>query len=483
MTNKIVLLVSLILTIFLVSCTTKSTLRFDKLVNATLNNDFLPAIEQIKSKPGLYGKSSELLYNMDIGMLYQYANMYDSSNKYLLQAADIYDGLFTRSITNEAAAVLLNDNVRPYRSKPYELVMLHQFIGFNFLAKQNIDDALVETRRTQLLFNEWERKARDDEKYTNDPMFHYLSSILYDSKKETSDAMISLYKSIDAFKKGPLALPSQIGDYAYYMFRMNNRESDIKQLNLNTSVTKEQVQGLTNEQSEIVVVGYAGRGPALGESTWWGTYVKDGLLILNHKEPDGKEVTMTLPAPSLPENELRNAEKGEKTKSGTTFHIKIALPGVNKLPSETDLFSVNCQGVSSQPVKTIVINDLEKQAEKFIEDTKGSTLTRTIIRVVLRTIAAEKTKENIRTDNAIANLLLNFGTDILTDQMEKADTRSCFFLPKTIQIARIPVKAGGTYSVDVAALNRSGEVLNSKTFSGITVGENEKKFIFYSSFK
>ena len=410
MIKKILLSVSLALLVLSLSCTTKSTLRFDKLVNATLNNDFLPAIEQIKSKPGLYGKTSELLYNMDIGMLYQYASMYDSSNKYLLRAAEIYDELFTRSVTNEAAAVLLNDNVRPYRSKPYELVMLHQCISFNFIAQQNIEDALVETRRTQLLFNEWERKARDDEKYTNDAMFHYLSSILYDSKNETSDAMISLYKSIEAFKKGPLTLPSQINDYAYYMFLMNNRESDNKGLNLVASIPKEQVQGVANEQSEIIVVGYAGRSPSLDESIWWGTYVKDGLLILYHKEPDGKDAVMTLPAPSLPENELKNAEKGQKTKSGTTFHVKISLPGVKKIVSETEVFSVNCSG-ASQPVKTIVINDLEKQAEKFIEDTKGATLARTIVRVVLRTIAAEKAKENIKTDNGIANLLLNIGTD------------------------------------------------------------------------
>ncbi len=204
MRRTIVLSLVLFCLTLLSSCTTKSTLRYEKLANATLNNQFLPAIKQIQSKPGLYSKTNEFLYNMDIGMLYHYAEMYDSSNAYLLRAADIYEELFTRSVTNEAAAVLLNDNVRPYRSKPYELVMLHQIIGFNYLAKQNVEDAMVETRRTQLLFNEWERKARNDEKYTNDAMFHYLSSILYDSKRETSDAMISLYKSVQAYQKVPL---------------------------------------------------------------------------------------------------------------------------------------------------------------------------------------------------------------------------------------------------------------------------------------
>lgn len=482
MSGKVPFILALILLLSFSSCTTKSTARLEKLVNATMNNEFLPAIQKIKSNPNLYGKNSELLYYMDIGMLYHFAEMYDSSNRYLLHAAEIYDQLFSRSVSNEAAAVLINDNVRPYRSKPYELVTMHQFIGFNYLGKTNVEDALVETRRTQLLFNEWERKARKEEKYTNDPMFHYVSSILYDSKRETSDAMISLFKSVEAYKKGPLALPPQINDYAYHMFQMNNRESDCKLLNLSTTVPKESVPGLANEQSEIIVIGYAGRGPALAENMWWGTYVKDGMLILHHKEADGKEATMALPAPPLPEEELVKAEKGEKTKSGTTFHLKVALPGVKKYSSQTDCFSAHCSG-TSQPVKSYIINDLEKQTEKYLEDTKGVTVARTIVRVVLRTIAAEKAKARMQNENGLVNLLLNVGTDLITDQMEKADTRTCFLLPKTIQIARIPVKAGGTYSVDVAALDKSGAILSSKTFSGISVGDSEKKFIFYSSFK
>jgi len=456
-------------------------LRYENLVNSTLRNDFLPAIDHIKSKPSLYGKTSELLYYMDIGTLYHYAQNYDSSNRYLLRAADIYDELFARSITNEAAAILINDNVRPYRSKPYELVMLHQLIGLNYCAQQNIDDALVETRRTQLLFNEWERKARDDEKYTNDPMFHYVSSILYDAKRETSDAMISLYKSVNAFKKGPLVLPEKINNEAWQLFTVNNRDDDKSLLKLHAPVNGT-TENIANGQSEIVVIGYAGRGPALEETVWWGTYVKDGLLVLHYRAPNGVVETMTLPAPSLPENELRNSEKGKKTKSGTTFHIKFAIPSIKTVSSETESFSIKCSDVPD-PVQTVVINDFDKQLEKYLDNSRVSTVTRTVVRVVLRTIAAEKTKETMQTDNALANLLLNVGTDILTDQMEQADTRTCFLLPRTVQIARIPVKAGGTYTVDIAALNHSGQIIGTKKIDGITVGDNEKRVVFYQSFK
>jgi len=473
---------SFLLFLILDSCTTKSSLRIDQLSNCTLNNDFLSAVESIKKKPGLYGKNNAFLYNMDIGSLFHYAGYYDSSRVYLLKASDILDDLFARSVTNEAAAIMINDNVRPYRSRPYEIVMMHQFIASDYLAQGDVDGALVETRQVQLHFDEWNRKNnKKEEKYDSDGMFHYLSSIAYDAADETSDAMISLFHAVESFQTGPVPLPDAIRNRAFYSFKMNDRESDNSLLKLTPTMQRDGVAGLENNSSEIVVIGYAGRGPMLVEESWWGTWVKDGLLVIHHTNGKGEDETMSLNAPALPPSELKKAEKGQKTKSGTTFHIKFALPAVKTVPSETKKFTVKCSGDPTN-YASVIINDLDAQAQKNLDDTKNSTLLRTVIRVVLRTIAAEKAKEKMKTGSVAANLLLNIGTDILADQLEKADTRSCFLLPKTVQIVRIPVKPG-TYSVDVSANSGSGGVLSNKVFSDINVREHEKKFVFYSSFK
>ena len=463
------------------SCTTRSTLRLEKLSSSTLDNDFLPAIESIKKHPKLYGKNSQFLYHMDIGALYHYAAMFDSSIGHLLKAADVFDELFARSITNEAAAIMTNDNIRPYRSKPYELVMLHQFLASNYLAQGNVDDALVETRRVQLFFEEWNRKNKTDLKYDSDGMFHYLSSISYDAAGETSDAMISLFHAIKAFQAGPVLLPDRLSDRAYYLFKLNDRDDDNKELHLTPTVPREKIPGLRNNATEIVFIGYAGRGPVIEEESWWGTWVKDGLLIVHHTGADGRQETITLPAPALPPSELRKAERGQTTKSGTTFHIKFALPKVRTIPSLTKKFSVRCNGLA-EPMTSIIINDLDKQALKNLEDTRGTTIARTVIRVVLRTIAAQAAKDRMQTNSAAANLLINIGTDILADQLEKADTRSCFLLPKTVQIARIPVTPG-TYTVEATARGSNGSIVSSKSFTDITVRPHEKKFIFFPSFR
>ncbi len=270
-------------------------------------------------------------------------------------------------------------------------------------------------------------------------------------------------------------MPSGLGDYAYYMLKKNNREADVKMLRIEPVVPEGQVKGLASGESEIVVVGYAGKGPALVEETWWGDWIMGGLLVLHHTGDRGEDETLALPAPMIPEG----GGRGGKTRAGTSVFIKIALPKLRTYSSRTAYFTV--QGSHIASATSMTINNFDLQAAKQLEDSKTATITRTVIRTVIRTISAQELKKNMETGSPIGNLLLNIGTDVLSSQLEKADTRSCFFIPKTVQIARIPV-VPGTYSVTVSACALSGEVLNQKTFSNITVRPHQKQFLLYSSF-
>ncbi|MGA2506348.1 MAG: hypothetical protein ABSF80_02615 [Chitinispirillaceae bacterium] len=470
---------------FLASCTGGSALRFNKLAGTTEKDDYLSAISSIQRNCSKwYGKTNEFLYCMDIGVLYHYAARYDSSAVYLQRAAEVYDGLFARSVTNEAASLLINDNVRPYRSRPYELVMLHQFNALNYLARGNTDDALVETRAVQLLFNEWERTDRHDQTYSNDAMFHYLSSMAYDAAGDYDDAMISLYKAVETYNRGPVALPPAVKNYAYYMLNLNDRGQDTSVLGISADVPSEKVPGLQNGLSEIVLVGYAGKGPALVEEKWWGTYIRGGMLIINHTDARGAVETFTMPAPPLPEEEYEKASEGQKTDLGTTFHISFSLPRIRTFNSMTGYFTVRgmAGNAPEAPETSVVINDLDRQLAKNLEDTRTATMIRTVIRTTLRTITAQKAKDKMKSSSAIGNLLLNLGTDVLADQLEHADTRTCFLVPKTVQIARIPVQPG-TYTLEAAAHSETGAVIGKKTFENIQVKQGEKKILFYCSFR
>ncbi len=473
--KKIVLCITCFIALNLISCANKSYVRYDEIGKLASTQNYKATIQKVKEKKNkLYGSKNQLLYNMDLGVLYHYDKNYDSSNIFLNRSVKIFDDLYAHSVTNEALSVLLNDNVRPYRSRPYEVTLLHQFLAFNYLAKGNADGALVEAKQTQLLFDEWGRKGKGV--YSNDGMMHYITSLSYEMAGEEDNSLISLYKSIKAFKENKIPLPPRINHEAYQKFKANDREQDIQELGLTSGTNS-----LPSKSSEIILIGYAGRGPILEESVWWGTYIRGISLIVYHVSPSGDTLLVHAPAPLLPPKEYEKARKGKKTKIGTTFHVKFSMPALKKIPSQTKYFTIDHPDYPT-PIKTEVINDLEKMLEKSLEDSKTSTLFRTVIRVVLRTISSQKVKNELAGSDPLANLLLSLGTDVLFDQLEKADTRSCFLIPKTIQIARIPVEAG-SHSFELNVHDKRGSVIGTQKFSNIKVKAGEKKVLFYSSLK
>ena len=262
------------------------------------------------------------------------------------------------------------------------------------------------------------------------------------------------------------------------MFILNDRPDDNVQLGLKGGEDTEGAENFTNNSSEIVFIGYAGRGPSLDEKSGVGHTSRMDCLWSIMSVPMGLWKQYPGLLPILQTVRLKRLQEDNLFRNH--FSHKICSACSEKTPSRTAGFSVRCSGIS-QTFSSIVINDLEKQAQKYLDDTKA-TLSRTVVRVVLRTIAAQKAKAEIQTGNALANLFLNVGTDVLTDQMERADTRSCFLLPRTVQIARIPVKPG-TYSLDVSTHDKSGNIIGTRKFVDVEVKARRKTFVFYSSFK
>lgn len=468
-------------------CADKSLLRFEKIANSAQKDDYAKAVESVRKNKDLYGSSSALLYHMDLGILQHYAGHYDSSILELSQAVSLFDDLFAKSVSNEALSIVANDNVRPYRGKPHEIVLLHQFLAFDYLALGKNDDALVEARQAQLYIDELKRKAGKDAKaYSDDGMFRYLSALTYQAAGQRDDAAISMYQAVKAYRGGGMDLPPVVARDALATLQASDRQNDIQELKLADETAKpgnasSQAGGTASTESEIIVVGEAGRSPALGQNVFWGTWARDGVLVIHYHDVKGNEVTQVLPAPGLPVGELQKASRGRNTQSGTTFHIKFSMPAIKDVVSRTRFFSVAGEA-APVPVKTAALTDLDPLMNKYLEENQSSILIRTVIRVVLRTIAAQETKSAVSGSNPLVNLLLNVGTDVLADQAEQADTRTWFLLPKTIQIARIPVKPG-VHSFTVQAHDASGTPLASYPFENITVKPGEKKFVFCASLK
>ncbi len=465
--------------IFLLLACSHSLQRIDLLSQATSQGSFLKTAADIKNNETLYGSNDRLLYFMDQGLLFHYAGDYQSSLKNLGKAEDVVAELYTRSVTNEAASLLINDLVRPYRGRRHERVLLHQFIAFNYLANNQYDEALVETRKVQLVLDAFSSDSELAHKYQDDGMSHYISSIVYEAQQEADNALISIFKSVSAYQKSPLKLPDAVNNLAYYRFKRNGREEDIRLLKLAPTASQNEIEGLNSKDGEIIFIGYAGKSPVIKEAIFSGTYVVGGFISGTYRKAGGEPVRIILPAPPLPASELEKLKNKEKTSTGTTFHIKLALPEAVRRPSETTNFRILLDS-GQQSHNSMILTDTDVLIEQDVDSHRTLDLTRAAIRVVLRMLTTQQTKEKLETKSPLGNILISTGIDLLSDQLEKADTRLCFILPKTIQIARIPVKPA-KHHIAVFALNSSGIVMGKKVWENIIVRQGEKKFLFYPS--
>ena len=462
------LILLLATTLFFMACANKSMTRYEALAPVFEHNGFEAAINEVKKQQeDLYGEKTEFLYYFDLGVLYHYNGNYKESAQSFDKAEKIYDDLYTHSVTNEAAAIVTNDNIRPYRARPFEVLVLHEMQIMNYLAQRDIDGAMVEVSRAQKAMTELYQK--DNDKTNDNGFLRYLTAIVYEMAGEPDEAAIAYYKTVRAYDENILNLPKEAREFVIENLIRSDREDDLKKLKLDNSIETTKAKAAYDLGQEIIIVGYAGHGPILTELKMSGTYVNGGMLNLTYKDSKtGKITSSNIGAPPV-----AGASNGE------TFHISFALPEAHSFKSLVQRFNVTVDNKSG--LRTEKVMALDKELEMNLKDDFANTMTRTAIRVVLRTIAAQAAKKAMKTDNAWVNLFTSIGTDIAQDQMEKADLRIALFLPNSIQMTRIPVEPG-SHEVSVAAEGETGTV-KVFNFGSVPVKKGEKKFIFVPAVK
>jgi tetratricopeptide (TPR) repeat protein len=473
--------------LFLAGCANRGLVRYEKIAKRAASQDYLEAAAAIRAdKSALYGSQSSLLYNMDLGLLYHYAGRYDSSIIFLARAADIQDALFTRSLTNEAASLVVNDNARPYRGRSYEVVWLRVFQAFNYLALGDLDGARVEMRQAQIFVDEMRRTAgKGAGAYRDDPLYRGTAALVYEALGERDDAAIAIYHAVKVHRDDHAAVPPGLKADACRLLAAADRADDIRLLGLDCPAGAPRRRG-ADSTGEIVVIGLLGRAPAVGETVFQGTWIRDGVLIYHYRDANGKTVTDALPAPGLPPSEAEKAGRGERTRSGTTLSIKWAMPSLREVPVQSEVLKVaGVAGAGDTAAPAGVTGeawgDTRELLERDLAENRTTVLIRTVTRVVIRTLATEKAKSEMNTGNPILNLITNLGADFLSGQLEQADVRSWFLMPRTVQIARMPAPPGRRV-VQIGAENESGKTVLAETRE-VDVRAGGKTFVFFNSLK
>ena len=417
--------------ILLASCASPARLRAENVSKTASDGNYQAAIENIeKDKKKLYNSEDSFLLEFDLGVLHHYNQNFKESIKHFANAEQIMEDLYSRSVTNEAAALLTNDNVRPYRPYPFEIQWLYQTQILNYLALGEIDEAVVEARRALLAIQSLQEK--EENKFNESGTLQYLIALSYEWQKSEDDARI-----------------------AY-----DNAKKKFASLGYTPKLASQVPQ---NEQ-EIIVIGYAGLSPILGENRFWGTYAPDGALFLHYKDANGQSQTVAL---------LADMNLGGPDFSGRTLTIQFSIPKMVERESQNSVFVVDINGNSKT---SEIFSNTKKSIQKDLENDQATMLIRTASRVILRTIMANKAKSKINTGNGWADLALNISADIATGAIESADLRLGSALPETIQILRIPVEPG-KHSVKIDILDKYGRIASSIEQT-VNLKKDGKAFIF-----
>lgn len=447
----------------LCSCSNRAVTRYDTLAPTYEKRGPEGAIQEIeKKRDDLYGSNSEFLYYFDLGVLQHYSKNYDASINNLAKAAEIYEELYTRSVTNEAAAVLTNDNTRPYRARPFELLLLYEFQVLNYLGRGDIDGAAVEVRRAQIAMEALYQK--DNKKVNDNGFLRYLGALAYELQGETDDAAIAYYKTVQAYDESKHPLPREVWAFVNDRLAAADREDDLKNFKHDPLIMPKAKESRERQQ-EVIIVAYGGHSPILGELYMSGTYVNGAALNLTYKDAQtGKTKSFTMVAPPMPD-----------ASNGTTFHISLSLPQKKTLRSKVEGFRLKVDG-KPEPIESMLDTDLE--LTQNLDDDWNTTIARSALRVALRTFAAQKAKQAMKTDNSFLNLLTNLGTDVAQSQMEQADLRIGLFLPHNIYMTRIPVD-DGEHNIEVVAVDKHGRPVGPPyEFKNVRVKPGKPKFLF-----
>jgi hypothetical protein len=410
--------------IVFLSCATGSFARVDRALERGNYSEGAALIEEEKSSH--YTSRDQILYYLDKGLLSHYAGNYGDSSRLLEEGERAIEAAFTKSITMEIGAYLLNDTTREYSGEDYEDIYINSFNALNYYHRGSIEDALVEIRRMNnktrylsvkygLILSNLQKKALEEStvipanpdaasKFTDSALARYLGMLFYRGTGRYDDARIDRDQLRVAFANSPNV-------YAYPAPSSVEDELEIP-------------EGM----ARLNVLGFSGLSP-----------IKE-------------EETLRIPIPN-------------------SRWIKIALP--NMVYRNSDIGSIEVVFDDGRRFGLELLEDIEAVARETFKEKKNVIYMKTVIRAVLKgatssalDIAASETGG----ETGLVLGVLSFASQIFAEVSEQADLRISRYFPAKAWVGGINL-APGVYSFRVHYYSRSGKEIASFRYENMHIRE------------
>lgn len=183
----------LLLAIFLTSCATYQS----KVRGAVTDmrggraDSAVAVLKPLAEKEG----NDQLAYLFDYATVLQLAGKYDESTKAFLKADKLAEFKDYHSVTKIAGSLIVNEEMVQYKGENYEKVLINAYLAINYLLQNNMEDALVETRRLNEKMNFMTKDL--GESFKQNSFARYLSAMIWEWDKKWDDAYIDYVKAYE----------------------------------------------------------------------------------------------------------------------------------------------------------------------------------------------------------------------------------------------------------------------------------------------
>lgn len=459
--KKIALILSAILfSLTLVSCSSKN---YDEVMKVPeekfYKGEYLDAAKMLLPEVNKSGKD-QLLFMMECGLMLHSGGDYEKSNKVLLPAAKLAQ-IMPISVTQQIASFLTNDTNSNYRGEDFEKVLIHMYLGLNFIMLGKYDEARVEFLAVN---NELSKiKSENGEaRYKQNIMAKYLTAITFEINAELNRDEKDLEFAYIEYKQ-IYQLKPDLGLVKDDLLRVS------KKLGYDDEYSDWQKQfgksyNVSDDSGELVTVFQSGKS-AIKKSR--GSLLKDkdmGPVIRVTLETSNLAVGVTVAAILVT---LETAEN--------------PIPKFVKRSNSVDKVKIEAGGKSYNMVQ---LEDVEETAIQNLEDDYGRLYKRVAISIATKAAAAVAAgvaakaiadqSKDLGPFSALIGTAVGAATGAVLFSQMKPDLRCWHTLPAGFYLSRISLKPG-KHKITYVLAGRNGIVDTIE--KEVEIKKGEKKVV------
>lgn len=427
----------LILTSILCACAGPS-LQYKKDISKLMaNNNFENASARIeKNKKSQYGEKNAVLYQLDLALAEQASYDIDNSLANFTLAQQFNEDLFAKSISQNAASLMTNDNALPYKMPMYEQALTYFFTALNYLAKENFEDAAVEMRKAVFFLDRYREHTKKI--YNDEPFVQYFASMVFEDIGQLSSARIARTNALNAY------------EHLKGYFNANPPQSNLP--------------ANYKDLGELVFIHYSGKSPVKISNQMSVSWDKLGFILNGNNSLQGTD-KQTIDA-------VFSGLYGRTIAISYPSYIDIPYYGTN-----------SAIVVEGKQIKTKDVADIASAAKLTLQEESATIWARTATRAATKFILSKQAHDitNKNTDNKGVLLLVDIATTIFNTATEQADTRSWFILPAQIKMANVFLEPG-EYDIDFYNYNGAGIPIDTYRFEKVKIKKGQRTYLWrYSS--